>query len=94
MRRDPEWFGEDELELVLVARRLRDAQRVEGLLDREGLDYAVSAEEYRASLLLLPVRRVGAFFWVRPDEAARARDVLRARGERVVEVEAEGPARG
>lgn len=86
MRRDAEWFGDDEVELVQLSRKLREAKAVEAALDEAGVDYAVEADEYQATMLLVfPVTRVGAYFYVRPPDAARARDVLREGGFEVME---------
>lgn len=86
MKRDAEWFGEDEVELVQLSRKLREARAVEAALTEAGIDYAVEADEYQATMLLVfPVTRVGAYFYVRPADAPRARDVLRERGFMVME---------
>ena len=81
MRRDAEFFGEGEIELVQISRRLREALSVEDALTRVGVDYLVEADTYRGRFLMLfPTDRVGAFFWVPADEAASVRDVLAGRG--------------
>jgi hypothetical protein len=86
MRREPEWFGEDEVELVQLSRKLREAKNVEAALDEAGIDYAVEADKYQATFLLVfPTERYGAFFYVRPPDAARAREHLRAKGFMVME---------
>ena len=88
MKREAEFFGEAELEVVHVARRLKDALAVETALSAAGLDYLVSAERYAARFLLVfPTERAGAFFYVPTPDAARARDLLRGKGFMVVEVE-------
>ena len=88
MRQEPEFFGEDEVELVQVSRRMRDATKVEALLTEAGIDYAVGAELYAARILFVfPTERYGAFFYVRPERAEKAREVLRAKGIQVTEVE-------
>ena len=73
MRKDPEHFGEQELCLVYVARKLKDALRLEEFLTIRGLDYVVEADRYKAGMIFR-TERVGAFFYVSPadDEAARA----------------------
>ena len=81
MRRDPEEFGDEELELVQISRKLREAKRVEAALTEAGIEYAVVPDRYRStSLLFFPRERVGAFFRVRVGQAAAARELLRARG--------------
>jgi hypothetical protein len=79
MRREPEHFGEQELSLLYVAQKLKHALRLEQLLTDAGLDYVVESEEYAVGLLFRRVR-VGAFFYVAPDNVSAARDVLRGGG--------------
>ena len=73
MRRDPDFFGEQELNLVYIARRLKDALRLEKLLSDAGVDYVVEADKYSGGVIFRS-ERVGAFFYVAPasDEAARS----------------------
>ena len=87
MRRDPEFFGDVELELVHLSRRLKEARRVEELLDDAGIDYALEAAPYEARLLfIIPVSRYGVYFWVRPEEAGSARRLLVSQRVPIVEV--------
>jgi hypothetical protein len=79
MRREPEHFGEQELSLLYVAQKLKHALRLEQLLTDAGLDYVVESDEYAVGLLFRRVR-VGAFFYVAPDHAGAAREVLRRGG--------------
>lgn len=75
MRRDPQFFGELELDLLYMARRLREALKLEGLLTEAGLDYVVETGTYTGGLL---IKRdlAGAFFYVAPADLAQAREVL------------------
>jgi hypothetical protein len=75
MRRDPEFFGEAELDLVYMARRLRDALKLEALLTEAGVEYLVETGSYTGGFLM---RRelTGAFFYVSPSDLTRARNVL------------------
>ncbi len=77
MRRDSEFFEDTELDLIYMARTLRDALRLEGILDRAEIDYLVEAGTYTAGFLM---RRdlTGAFFYVVPGDAQHARGVLAA----------------
>jgi hypothetical protein len=86
MRRDADWFGEEEVELVQLSRKLREAKTVEAVLDEAGIDYAVEPDRYAATFLFVfPTERVGAFFYVKPQDAERAREVLRGRKLMVME---------
>ena len=75
MRRDEEFFQETELDLIYMARRLRDALRLESLLTEAGIDYLVETGTYTAGLLM---RRelAGAFFYVAPRDVPRAVEVM------------------
>jgi prenyltransferase beta subunit len=75
VRRDPEFFGEGDLDLVYMARRLREALRLETLLTEAGIEYLVETGSYTGGFLMrreLP----GAFFYVAPSDLTRARDLL------------------
>ena len=63
MRRDPDFFGDAELVLVYVARRLKDALRLEHVLSAGEVDYVVKPAQYSTGLLFRS-QRVGAFFYV------------------------------
>jgi len=75
MRRETEFFGDAELDLIYMARRLRDALKLEKLLDEAGIDYAVETGTYTAGLL---IRRdlTGAFFYVGPADVEKGRALL------------------
>jgi hypothetical protein len=75
VRRDPEFFGEGDLDLVYMARRLREALRLETLLTGAGIEYLVETGSYTGGFLM---RRelTGAFFYVAPSDLTRARDLL------------------
>ncbi len=76
MRRDPEFFGEPELDLLYMAKRLREALRLESLLTEAGIDYLVETGTYTGGLLLKR-ELAGAFFYVSPTNAESAREILR-----------------
>jgi hypothetical protein len=87
MRRDAGDFGEEALELVQLSRRLKEARSVETALDEEGIDYLLETGPYAARMLfVIPVTRVGVYFYAREGEAASVRDVLRDRGYTITEV--------
>jgi hypothetical protein len=75
MRRTPDYFGEQDLSLIYVARKLKHALRLEQLLTDAGLDYLVESDEYTVGSIFRRVR-VGAFFYVAPDSEAAAREAL------------------
>ncbi|MBN2241138.1 MAG: hypothetical protein JW793_00505 [Acidobacteria bacterium] len=79
MHRDPEFFEDRELNLVYMARRLKESLVVEGLLDAGGVDYAVEPAYYQSGLLFRSTK-IGAYFYVLPEHEDRARAVLRQGG--------------
>ena len=78
MQRGPEHFGDQELALLYIARRLTEALRLENLLTEAGLDYLVEPDKYSGGIIFQS-ERVGAFFYVAPADEAAAREML-ARG--------------
>jgi hypothetical protein len=81
VRREPEFFDEQDLELVYIARRLSEAKALEALLTSASLDYLVEADQYFGGFLFRRVR-TGAFFYVRPGAAEAARRLMETRGYR------------
>ena len=75
MKQLPEFFGERELDLLYIAKKLKEAQRIEELLTGAGIDYAVEADRYRGGVVFV-TERVGAFFYVLPDVLEAAQEVL------------------
>jgi hypothetical protein len=75
MKRDSEFFGDRELVLVYMARRLKEALALEEALNQSGFDYAVETGEYQGGLLF-PSMRAGAFFYVAPEMEAQTRRFL------------------
>jgi hypothetical protein len=76
--------NEPELELIYIAGKLDEAQRIEALLTQHDIEYDVRVEQYRAGFIFVSVR-AGAFFYVLPDAAARSREILTRLGYRVQE---------
>ena len=79
MKQEASFFDGQEPELVYIAKRLRDALEIEGLFDAAGLDYGVEADTYTGGIVFRS-ERVGAFFYVMPDLAETARNVLKMHG--------------
>jgi hypothetical protein len=77
MRQNEDFFGQEELVLVYIAKKLREARTLEGALDAAGVDYLVEADTYRGGVLF--VRELtGAFFYVKEADTETAHGVLRA----------------
>ncbi len=75
MRRDPEEFGDRELELIYIAKKLNESLRLEGVLTDAGIDFAVEADNYQGGVIFRS-ERVGAFFYVLPEFAEAAKELL------------------
>jgi hypothetical protein len=81
MRRDAGFFGDRELELIYIAKRLKEAQGLESVLDECEVDYYVEPDTYRGGIIFL-TQRVGAFFYVLPEQFERTRALLARKGYR------------
>ena len=79
MRREPEFFDNAEPKLIYIARKLQESLELEKLLTEADLDYGVEADNYRGGMVF-QTERVGAFFYVRPESEAAARECLVGKG--------------
>lgn len=86
MRQAPEHFGEQDLDLLYVAKKLEEALRLEGVLDAAGLDYLVEPDLYKGGVLF-PSQRIGAFFYVAPEDEDAAHEVLTKAGYKPYDAE-------
>ena len=77
MKQEASFFEGKESVLVFIAKKLKDATRLESVLTEAGLDYGVEADEYRGGVIF-STTRIGAFFYVLPDSV----DAVRATMER------------
>lgn len=79
MKRESDFFGDTELDLLYLARKLREALRLEELLTDAGLDYLVETGPY-VSGFLIKRDLTGAYFYVAPVDLERAQDILTGGG--------------
>ncbi len=79
MLREREFFGDAELILIYMARRLREARTVEEVLNAGAVEYTVIPDEYRGGVFFTS-KRIGAFFYVLPQSEPQARALLLAAG--------------
>ncbi|HTS63463.1 MAG TPA: hypothetical protein VMH28_15670 [Candidatus Acidoferrales bacterium] len=86
MKQDPSYFDGKEPKLIYIAKRLRDALRLESIFAETGIDYGVEADQYRGGIIFQTVR-AGAFFYVLPEIENAAREVMRRHGYRPFEGE-------
>jgi hypothetical protein len=75
MKQDATYFEGKDAVLVYIAKKLRDALRLESLFTAAGLDYGVEVDEYRGGVVFR-TNRAGAFFYVLPDIVEPARRVM------------------
>jgi uncharacterized membrane protein YeiH len=79
MKQEASFFEGKEAVLIYIAKRLRDALRLEGIFTAAGVDYGVEADEYRGGIIFHAVR-TGAFFYVLPDAVNAAHEIMRRNG--------------
>lgn len=70
---------EKDPDLIFIARRLRDATALEALFKQAGVEYDVEPDEYPGGIVFKTMR-VGAFFYVRPEERENALAVMLKNG--------------
>jgi hypothetical protein len=81
MRREADFFGDREMDLVYIAKKLQEALQLESAFTESGVDYAVEPDKYSGGVIFRS-ERVGAFFYVLPEAADQARLVMQQYGFR------------
>ena len=79
MRQEPEFFGETELSLIYIAKKLKEALKLEDLLTGYSIDYLVEPDKYKGGLIFAS-ERIGAFFYVAPENLEEAQAALLKNG--------------
>ncbi len=74
-----EEFEGKEVSRIYVAGSVREAEVVERLLDRNGIDYLIEIEEYRRLTLLLSPTSKGVAFYVLDGQADHCKALLKAK---------------
>ncbi len=87
MRRDQDFFQDQDVELVYIAKRLSEAKKLEELLTSASLDYLVETDQYFGGIVFQRMR-IGAFFYVQRDAAGPARQLMQEHGYRPQQVQA------
>jgi hypothetical protein len=82
MRRDADFFEDREMDLIYIAKKLKEALRLESMLTESGVEYAVETDKYSGGVLFRS-ERVGAFFYVLPESLEQAQEVMRKHGFRI-----------
>ena len=79
MKQEASFFEDRDATLIYIAKKLRDATRLESALTEAGVDYGVEADEYRGGVVFTTTR-IGAFFYVLPEAAPAARAAMERAG--------------
>ncbi len=79
MRQNADFFGDVDLVLLFIASRLKEAKALEAVLDQAGVDYLIETDTYRGGFIFVS-ERIGAFFYCREEDAARAQTALQTAG--------------
>ena len=79
MKQDAAFFEGKEPVLVYIAKKLKDALRLEAIFAASQLDFGVEADEYRGGVIFRSVR-AGAFFYVLPEAVEAAHEILQRNG--------------
>src|SRR6266567_4236595 len=79
MKQEPAYFEGHEPALVYIAKKLKDALRLEEIFTAAGIDYGVEADEYRGGVIFRSVR-AGAFFYVLPEAVDAAHEIMQRHG--------------
>ena len=85
MRQQPEFFGETELSLLYIAKKLKEALALEELLTGYSIEYLAEPDAYKGGLIFAS-ERIGAFFYVAPESLDAARGVLVKNGYKPYEI--------
>ena len=84
---DLEAFEDRQRELIFIARRVREAERVEALLTDEGIDYALAFEPFLHGGAFGILTLTGVAFYVLSGQAPYCRQLLGQHGLAVGVVE-------
>jgi hypothetical protein len=79
VRREASFFEDREMDLIYIAKKLKEALRLETALTESGIEYAVEPDKYSGGVLFMS-ERIGAFFYVLPEALEQAREIMRRHG--------------
>lgn len=82
MRRDGDFFEDRELELIYIAKKLKESLRLEEALTEAGIEYAVEPDNYKGGVIFQS-ERVGAFFYVLPEAVESAQEIMSRSGFKI-----------
>lgn len=76
MLKEADFFGEEPLHLIYIAKKLREAKALETVLTERSIDYLVEPDHYVGGIIFRG-NRIGAFFYVRGDDLDRSRAAMK-----------------
>ena len=79
MKQEAAYFEGKDPVLIYIAKKLKDALRLEEIFTATSVDYGVEADEYRGGVIFRSVR-AGAFFYVLPEQVGPAHEIMRRNG--------------
>lgn len=79
MKQDAAFFEGKDATLVYIAKKLRDALKLEAIFTNAGVDYGVEADHYHGGIIFR-TERVGAFFYVLPEAVEDTHRLMLANG--------------
>lgn len=79
MKQEAPFFEGQDAVLIYIAKKLKDALRLEETLTAAGIDYGVEADEYRGGIIFRAAR-IGAFFYVTRQVVDAAHQIMRNNG--------------
>jgi hypothetical protein len=79
VKQEASYFEGKEPILIYIGKKLKDSLRLEEIFTAAHVDYGVEADEYRGGVIFRSVR-AGAFFYVLPEAADAASEVMRQNG--------------
>jgi hypothetical protein len=79
VKQEAAYFEGKEPVLVYIGKKLKDSLRLEEIFTAANVDYGVEADEYRGGVIFRSVR-AGAFFYVLPETADAAFEIMRCNG--------------
>ena len=88
MKQEASFFEGHEPALIYIAKKLKEALRLEAIFTEAGLDYGVEADQYRGGVIFRSTR-VGAFFYVLPGAVPAAHEIMERNGFHPVVEQAE-----
>lgn len=78
------------MQLLYIAKRLKEALRLEELLTKSGVDYVVEPDKYHGGIIFRS-ERVGAFFYVEEDSVNATRELMARAGFNAYKVDESDP---